>query len=106
MLTRLLLLAAMLALPAASIAGVKRLWLDPPRLMLVRPHCTVETVIEAGDPTRELYRIPPEKLPTCVVISEEYAATATGRCADSTERVAAVVREFDTTLCGGGDASH
>lgn len=105
MLTRLLLLAAMLALPAASIAGVKRLWLDPPRLMLVRPHCTVETVIEAGDPARVLYRIAPEQLPTCVVVDARDAATVTGRCGDG-ERVAAVVREFDATLCGGGDASR
>lgn len=102
-LTRIILAAALL-LPPVAWAGMFRR--DPPRLMLVRPGCTVETVIEAGDPTRELYRIPPEKLPTCVVISESYAATVTGRCADSTERVAAVVREFDTTLCGGGDASR
>jgi len=104
MLTRALLAVALL-LPPVAWAGTRR-WLDPPRLMLVRPHCTAETVIEAGDPTRELYRIPPAELPTCVVISAEYVATVTGRCADSTERVAAVVREFDTTLCGGGDASH
>lgn len=100
-----LLLAAALLLPLAASAGTLRRWMDPPRLMLVRPGCTVETVIEAGDPTRELYRIPPADLPRCVVVDARDAATVTGRCGAG-ERVAAVVREFDTTLCGGGDASH
>lgn len=102
MLTRILLAASFL-LPPAAWAGMFRR--DPPRLMLVRAGCPLETVIEAGEQARTLYRIAPADLPRCVVVDARDAATVTGRCGDG-ERVAAVVREFDATLCGGGDASH